>query len=126
VFSLATVLVSHLDGSALIFVLQKEVLQRKQAIYMGDLFSNVSEDSSITVIFEQEMELDGIRVLYRKWHGEGITGDDIFFRQTDVRHLVAEELEELIRSSAVGSQWVDITIQPDGDYVRARCNVHDV
>ncbi len=93
---------------------------------MGISFSNVPEDSSCTVIFEQEMALGNMAVLYRKWHGEGVTGDDFFIHAADAASMDESSLKDIVRSSALVGADSPIIISRTGDFLCARFNVHRI
>ncbi|MBF0585510.1 hypothetical protein INT08_03760 [Prosthecochloris sp. N3] len=93
---------------------------------MGVSFSNVPQDSSMTVIFEQEIEIQGRKVLYRKWHGEGTTGDDFWFARESAADLDDAGITGLVHSSPLADARAEVTVFSEGNFVCARTNVHAV
>ncbi|ANT64492.1 MULTISPECIES: hypothetical protein [Prosthecochloris] len=89
-------------------------------------FTGVPEDQTVTVMLEQEMQLDDLYVLYRKWHGEGVTGDDFIFLADDVGEMDTAEIERRVRTSPFAEVTGDILVERGGRFVRARFNIHKV
>ena len=93
---------------------------------MGISFSNVPDDASCTVIFEQEMALGDLNVLYRKWHGEEVTGDDFLMSAADMGGMEDAALENLVRSSTLVAADTALSFSRTGDFICVRFNVHSV
>lgn len=89
-------------------------------------FTHVPEDETVTVILEQEMQLDDLYVLYRKWHGEGITGDDFIFLAEEVGEMDDAEIERRVRTSPFAEVKGNIRVERGRRFVRARFNIHKV
>jgi len=76
-------------------------------------FKNVPIDTDTEVIFQQEATLGKYKVLYQKWHWDGITAESIIFADEDVTELENSEIEAEVRTSPLVQEASSVTIARD-------------
>lgn len=90
---------------------------------MMSKFANVPVEDDTTILFEQEVKLGEIDILYQKWVWDGITAESMIFLAVDVADLDDEALKKEVCMSPLVKDHNSLTIShSDSGYVFVNFN----
>ena len=78
---------------------------------MSNKFKTVSVEKDTRILFHKEIKLDKYDVLHEKWFWDGIKAESVIFANEDVADLSDEEVELIVKSSALPKLGSSFTLK---------------
>ena len=62
-------------------------------------FHNIPKDEDTRILGEGETKLNGFNIKFEIWSWDGIQGNSLIFKTSEIKHLEDEEIIEMVKSS---------------------------